>query len=198
LTAKALGLAWRLSLMLLTSLMWLTSCTSAHRSEAQLDSSTSNVVTAARRPSTLGVVVDKEMRVVALDRGGAAAAAGVQIGDQLISLNGVAFASGRDAIRAALPNLGGNLANDVIAIGEDGAEIQSDPQPVPAQIVGQADVPVEKATATPVVRVDPQVTIVVQRNGQAQSLNLDLSIYPYYDILPTPTAMPPDAGLLYF
>lgn len=174
-------------------------CTHGDQSEARAPSADGTLAYAVWRPLTLGVVTDKEMNVFALDSEGAAEFAGIQIGDRLVSVNGVAFTQGRDAIQSALGGAESSSEGDSVTIDENGDAMQSGPQPVPPQVIGQPETAVETvASVTPSILAGRSVFITIERDGQVKELPLDISIQPRYGDLPTPTPLDPRIGLLYF
>jgi len=148
----------------------------------------------------LGVVVDNEMKVVDIDAGGVAEKAGIQRGDILKSLDGVAFNTDGQEIKEVLdqkiPALGGQLDDDMRIIGiETGVSQPTSPLPT-VQDESLAQGSMIKETLQPPGK--PTVLLKLRRGDQ--DLQLEVELFYGSSGFPggTPTPLWPDQGLFYY
>ncbi len=138
-------------------------------------------VAGACAAAQVGMLVSPELEVLAIQPGSAAAAAGVQVGDRLVSFDGFAFASQADAIYAVLSDELTPPCYDTVAISLD--------PPATATMAAQVQqpAPTVDTTPTPVAIIPPPIDyrrrMVVNRGGAEQVFEIDLSIQPDYRVV---------------
>lgn len=155
---------------------------------AEVESSAAGACAGAQ----FGVLANPNLEIRAIQPGSAAAAAGLKLGDQLVSFEGLSFGTEGDVIRAFLTN------EHLSPPCHDTESIPLKPTAVPTAVTpveGAAGVDAGQVipTATPTPTTEPTVDfhrpIVIVRDGVEQSIDLDLSIQSDYAVdgsLPLP------------
>jgi membrane-associated protease RseP (regulator of RpoE activity) len=154
-------------------------------------------VSSIRKAPTLGIVVDSQMKVVDIDPGSIAEKAGIQIGDILESLDGVAFDTDGQRIKQLLSQKGAAAwggTDDVIEIAEDVSQQISPLTTVQDETLLQE--PVLKETLQPASK--PTAMLKLNRGDQTIQVEIDVLSQSNGFSAATPTPLWPGQGLFYY